>query len=116
MGATAGAITHDAVLHKRLREIFGVLLTDEQLTRTLPGIQSTVQKYLASWAAKGQVLAFTEALPLAFDILMNQAMQLGWSDADIQKYAVVAEAWNQGFTPVVDPAPDSLFSKGMKAR
>lgn len=102
--------------HKRLREIFGVMLSDEQMARVLPGIRSTVQKYLRSWAAKGTVPAYTETLTLVFDILVNQAMQLGWSDADIQQYARVFEVWNQGFTPVADPSPDSAWSKGMKAR
>lgn len=30
---------------------------------------------------------------------VNQAMQLDWPDADIKKYAVLFEVWNQGFTP-----------------
>jgi hypothetical protein len=40
-------------------------------------------------------------------------MQLNWSDDDIKKYAVLFEAWNQGFRP---STKDPRFAKGMEAR
>lgn len=44
---------------------------------------------------------------------VNQAMQLDWPDADIKKYAVLFEVWNQGFTPSTE---DPRWAKGMEAR
>ena len=55
-------------------------------------------------------------LTLVFDAIVNQAMQLGWSDADVKKYAAIFEEWNQGFTIFANPMPWSKFKKGMRAR
>ena len=55
-------------------------------------------------------------LTLVFDAIVNQAMQLGWSDADVKKYATIFEEWNQGFTIFANPLPWSKFKKGMRAR
>lgn len=83
----------------------------------LPGIQRTVAAYLAAWSAKGTVVAYTEVLTLAFDVLVNTALQLSWPKSDVQRYAEVFEVWNQGFTPAADwDKPDSKFVQGMKAR
>jgi len=116
LGDEAMANLRDAEKHTALRKIFGVMLTDSEVERMLPGIQATVEKYMADWAAKGTVTGYTEVLTLVFDVLINQAMQLGWSDADIKKYAEIFEVWNQGFTVIPNPLPWSALSRGMRAR
>lgn len=116
LGAEAIAVTRSAERHGALRELFSDMLKDSEMERMLPGIEATVHKYLAQWAARGTVTCYTEMLTLIFDVLVNQVMQLGWGEADIKKYAVVFETWNQGFTAIKNPLPWSKFNKGMRAR
>lgn len=116
LGAEALAVTRDADKHGALRKVFGVMLQDAEVERMLPGIQATVERYMAEWAKKGRVHFYEEALTMVFDVLINHAMQLGWSEADIKKYAGIFETWNQGFTVVAGPLPWSRFNRGMRAR
>ncbi|KAL4424039.1 hypothetical protein ABPG75_001340 [Micractinium tetrahymenae] len=116
LGAEALAVTRDAQKHGVLREVLQLMLQDGQVERMLPGIQATVERYMAEWAKKGRVTFYDEALTMVFDVLINQAMQLNWSDDDIKKYAGIFETWNQGFTVVAGPLPWSRFNGGMRAR
>ncbi|KAF6256096.1 cytochrome P450 [Scenedesmus sp. NREL 46B-D3] len=113
LGAQAMATTRSAKQHQRLRELFSPMLMDASLSRMLPQIQGSVQRYMRDWAARGTVPAYTETLTLIFDALVNQAMQLDWPVADIKQYAAVCEVWNQGFRPSTS---DPRFAKGMEAR
>lgn len=113
LGPEAMANTRSAEQHQRLRQLFSPMLRDDSMARMLPKIQGSVQRYMREWAAKGTVPAYTETLTLVFDVLVNQAMQLDWPDADIKKYAVLFEVWNQGFTP---STADPRWAKGMEAR
>jgi cytochrome P450 len=65
------ANTRDAKQHQRLREIFSPMLKDDSMTRMLPKIQATVQRYMKEWAARGTVPAYTEFLTLLFDVLVG---------------------------------------------
>lgn len=116
LGAEALAVTRSAEQHGALRKVFGVMLQDSEVERMLPGIQATVERYMAGWAKQGRVRFYEEALTMVFDVLINQAMQLAWNEADIKKYAGIFETWNQGFTVVANPLPWSRFNRGMRAR
>lgn len=113
LGPEAMATTRSGEQHQRLRELFSPMLQESSMSRMLPNIQRSVQAYMRDWAARGTVPAYTETLTLVFDVLVNQAMQLGWSDGDIKQYAQVFEVWNQGFTA---STKDPRFAKGMEAR
>jgi cytochrome P450 len=75
LGAQAMASTKDAQQHTRLREIFSPMMSDAAMTRMLPKIQATVQRYLKGWAARGTVPAYTEMLTVLFDVLVRCAVK-----------------------------------------
>jgi cytochrome P450 len=65
------ATTKSKQQHQRLRELFSPMLTDASMSRMLPKIQSSVQRYMREWAARGTVPAYTETLTLMFDVLVR---------------------------------------------
>eukprot|EP00775_Hariotina_reticulata_P007332 gene7332-7544_t len=111
------AIVRDGARHQLLREFFKVFLTDTEVSRMAPGIQKIVQTRMAQWSKQpGGIRAFDEILTLMFEVIINEALQLSFNQTDITNYAQIFEVWNQGFTPVADPAPTSPYSLGMEAR
>jgi cytochrome P450 len=71
LGSEAMAITKSAAQHQRLRELFSPMLMDASMSRMLPKIQGTVQRYMREWAARGTVPAYTETLTLICDVLVS---------------------------------------------
>jgi cytochrome P450 len=68
------ATTKSKQQHQRLRELFSPMLTDASMSRMLPKIQGSVQRYMQEWAARGTVPAYTETLTLMFDVLVRCIM------------------------------------------
>ncbi len=142
LGDSAVAITSDLELHARLRQYLGLAFTKETMQQMLPQLQVTAAKHLARWAdattasstsstsnvgasssaplattADGSmVLAYPAVRLLTFEVLVNQALGLCMSDAEVQQYSGLFETLIDGFMPPAWDVPFTPYGKGLRAR
>ncbi|KAF6251874.1 cytochrome P450 [Scenedesmus sp. NREL 46B-D3] len=116
LGEYSISITQDAQLHSKLRQVMGPTFSPEAVAGLMPGVQQTVAKHVARWAQQGSFTAYPAVRLLTFDVLVNQALQLGMDDAEIAHFSTVFKQWVDGFMPPAINLPFTPFGKGMAAR
>eukprot|EP00879_Flechtneria_rotunda_P003605 GHRR01003841.1.p1 GENE.GHRR01003841.1~~GHRR01003841.1.p1 ORF type:complete len:402 (+),score=99.42 GHRR01003841.1:454-1659(+) len=116
LGANSISMTQDPELHKQLREIMVPYFTSESIQRLMPGIQGTVRKHMARWAAQDTFNGYTSAKMMTFEVISNKALALGFTDSEIQEYSEVFRILVNGFMPPAINLPFTAFGKGLKAK
>lgn len=145
LGHSAVAITDDLELHARLRQYIGLAFTKEAMQQLLPQLQHTAATHLHRWAcattaittisttnsSKGQaashagltttaggsmVVAYPAVRLLTFEVLVNQALGLSMTDAEVQQYSGLFKTLIDGFIPPAWDVPFTPYGKGLKAR
>lgn len=107
----------DSDLHTHLRQTMSPYFTTEAVQRLMPNIHTTVQKHMARWAAaRGPVDGYAACKALTFDVMVNQGLQIGMDDDEVEQYAGIFATWTAGFMPPAIDLPFLPFGKGMKAR
>jgi len=71
---------------------------------------------LATTADGSMVVGYPAVRLLTFDVLVNQALGLRMTDAEVQQYAELFETLVDGFVPPAWDLPFTPYGKGLKAR
>lgn len=145
MGHSSVSMTGDLELHARLRQYLGQAFTKEAVQQMLPQLQTTAAAHMARWAGAtttstastsssgssagpappaglattadgSMVVGYPAVRLLTFDVLVNQALGLRMTDAEVQQYAGLFETLVDGFVPPAWDLPFTAYGKGMKAR
>jgi hypothetical protein len=143
LGESALSMTQDMELHARLRQYLGLTFTKEAMQQLLPQLQTLAATHLGRLArattgttttsssssngsaspaaltttADGSmVLSYPAVRLLSFEVLVNQALNLSMTDAEIQQYSGLFETLIDGFLPPAWDVPFTPYGKGLKAR